>query len=317
MKIFVGYAREDAAWLETLGLALNELWFVAVMIDKRAHEFQELGEDWRRAIRGLVKQSDVVLLLISRSWEQSAPCRAEFDDAEAIGKFIVPIAIDATFPIESWPKELSRKDACVLTDPTQRRDELDRLRARLKSLRKRIATLWVKRVMIAAAACLVGWLAFNHFPSPSPLPPPDSIPAPWIDPAPRTVDCKDHQSQRSLVRRADIGSLEKLKCLTEHHCTQNSASFEQSSKNEYCALLTLHRMQIYLDQQWSAASQDPFATTVPVDQVAGKVMDPPAFEVHCTEAASVAPWVKFCPETRASRGQANVSESGNRAAHRE
>jgi len=76
-------------------------------------------------------------------------------------------------------------------------------------------------------------------------------------------------------------------------------------------------MQIYLDQQWSAASQDPFATTVPVDQVAGKVMDPPAFEVHCTKAASVAPWVKFCPETRASRGQANVSESGNRAAHRE
>ncbi len=283
MKIFVGYAREDNAWRETLSLALNELAFVEIMIDKRAHEFDETAEDWRLAIRGLVKRADLVLLLISKSWEQSVPCRAEFDDAEAMGKPIIPIAIDAAFPIESWPKELSRNDACVLTDPSQRRDELDRLRAKLRirhrNQRRHYGAMIAKSAAIVTILAGTGyWTYRGFFPPPDPKPP-VTVPQPFLP----TSNCANSTAKEELMGRRNANAFEKFQCLTEFHCAGATVEVDEATKSEYCIYHAMVDYEVFDRRKelknWNLAT----AQTV------------------CSSGTGELPWTKHCLWVRANR----------------
>lgn len=288
MKIFVGYAREDARWLETIRLAISPLGFVELMIDKGAHKYVEKSGLWRRDIRGMVQKSHLVMVLVSRNWAESKQCWDEFEEAEALGKLILPIAIDPDFPIEEWPDAVNINDAVVLADGPGKREEFDRLRAILQRVRadqRKRFTMRSAKYSAVAAAVVVLTLAVSHF-----LPPLQSK--------------DDGLANESYEDHSQCGNLAVLSRETVRLCANGEFYSDHLEIEGYCKQVVMHRFALWAAEHTRCRYADPFKLPVPRDQLVGKRLgseysgslrdaDCPG-NSHSYDASNSAPWKKYC-----------------------
>lgn len=85
-KVFISYAREDAAFVERLEAVLKQRG-VAPLIDKtEIYAF----DDWWKRIETVISQSDSVVFVISPDSVSSEVCRKEIAFADSLNKRLAP-----------------------------------------------------------------------------------------------------------------------------------------------------------------------------------------------------------------------------------
>ncbi len=87
LRVFVSYSRDDLAFADQLVAALEPCGFDPT-IDR--HDITG-GEDWERRLGALIRDADTVVFVLSPSSVISARCKWEVEQAQALGKRILPI----------------------------------------------------------------------------------------------------------------------------------------------------------------------------------------------------------------------------------
>ncbi len=157
-RVFISYAREDAATAEWLFEELIGMGFT-VYLDTRG---TLAGEQFLSVIVEHLRRSDAVLALISEHSSSSAWCQAELYYAHALRRTILPIRIDPGRDI-AMPAPLDllqRKTQFVpLASEGDRETVVVAVRERFRVVRRRAYLRWAQR--IAAVLVLVGLLAWG------------------------------------------------------------------------------------------------------------------------------------------------------------
>ena len=174
-KLFVSYARENRSAIDDLVAALatlgHETW-----VDRSLHG----GQDWWREILSRIKECDALLVVVSAHSLNSAACSREFEWAQALGKPVLPIAVD------QLPAALPTRVAMLQIIDYSRHDH-------------------------QAALALAGGLAAlpPTPPLPDPLPEPPTAPlsdlTSILDEVSRPGPI-DHERQREICRRLETAS---------------------------------------------------------------------------------------------------------------
>ena len=102
-RIFISYSRKDSDFAERLRDDLAEREFEAYL-DK--HDIRP-GEPWQERLSGLITRADVVIFCLSPNSVTSEICDWEVNEAERIGKRLLPVVIAETDP-EKTPGRLKR-----------------------------------------------------------------------------------------------------------------------------------------------------------------------------------------------------------------
>lgn len=101
MRIFISYAREDKSDVEKLIVnELNETNHQVFIDDKL-----KVGEEWKPQLLNAIRTSDALIYAISPDSLKSEWCQWELEQAEKVGKSIVPILLKVTSNI---PDNLSK-----------------------------------------------------------------------------------------------------------------------------------------------------------------------------------------------------------------
>lgn len=112
-QIFISYARENkrkvAELVEHLGILDHQTW-----LDSRLGG----GEDWWSEILRRITACDVFIPIISHDALNSEACRREFDWAAALGKPVLPVAVEPT--PTALPTHLSRRQIVDYSNRDQR-----------------------------------------------------------------------------------------------------------------------------------------------------------------------------------------------------
>ncbi len=104
VDFFVSYAREDLRAVGELVRGLRALGR-EVWVDL---EGLYAGEAWWPSLCRAIGSAQVVVFVLSPHWLQSGPCRSEYEQAEAGGKRIVPLALQ-DIDASQLPEGLSRR----------------------------------------------------------------------------------------------------------------------------------------------------------------------------------------------------------------
>lgn len=102
-SVFISYSRKDAAFAERLRIALDEQGFRA-FLDK--HDILP-GEPWQKRLAGLIATADCVVFLLTPDSVNSPVCDWEVNEAERLGKRILPVVARAPDP-DKTPGRLRR-----------------------------------------------------------------------------------------------------------------------------------------------------------------------------------------------------------------
>ena len=112
-KVFVSYARVNRSDVDQLvghlGVLGCQTW-----VDSSLHG----GQEWWDAILQQIADCDVFLAIISRDALNSVACRREFDWAEALGKPVLPVAVEP--PPTALPRRFSMRQIVDYSNPGQR-----------------------------------------------------------------------------------------------------------------------------------------------------------------------------------------------------
>jgi hypothetical protein len=169
-KVFVSYARANRPHVEQLvehlGVLDCQTWFDSSLRG---------GQDWWEQILDRITDCDVFIAIISREALNSVACEREFDWAEALGKPVLPVALQP--PSQALPQRFSRRQIVDYSNSANR----DR-----------------------AALILAGGL--NALPGapalPEPLPEPPSAPLSYLTELVDRVSTPgflDHDQQRQII----------------------------------------------------------------------------------------------------------------------
>jgi hypothetical protein len=173
-KLFVSYARGNKRDIDQLvdhlGIVGYQTW-----VDTSLRG----GQDWWQEILGRIADCDVFIAIISREALSSTACKRELDWAEALGKPVLPVAVEP--PPSALPRRFSMRQIIDYSDLESR----DR-----------------------AALALAGGLAALRAAPPLPDPLPDAPQAPLsylTDPIDQVAqaDSLDHEKQRQIVSRLE------------------------------------------------------------------------------------------------------------------
>ena len=102
-RIFISYSRKDSAFAERLRDGLIARQFEAYL-DK--HDIRP-GEPWQERIGGLITRADMVIFCLSPNFVASKICDWEVNEAERVGKRLLPIVLEDADP-EKTPGRLKR-----------------------------------------------------------------------------------------------------------------------------------------------------------------------------------------------------------------
>ena len=112
-KVFVSYARANRPHVEQLvehlGVLDCQTWFDSSLRG---------GQDWWEQILDRITDCDVFIAIISREALNSVACRREFDWADALGKPVLPVALQP--PSQALPQRFSRRQIVGYSDPANR-----------------------------------------------------------------------------------------------------------------------------------------------------------------------------------------------------
>lgn len=112
MRVFLSYSRMDLPAAEKLRRELMDVDFEAYLDQ---HDISK-GEPWRERLAGLIQNADVMLFLISPDSISSEVCDWEINEAERLGKRLIPVVIRDT-PNVKVPARLSRLNFVFLDQP--------------------------------------------------------------------------------------------------------------------------------------------------------------------------------------------------------
>lgn len=171
-KFFVSYARQNKRVIDELVGDLRILGF-ETWVDSALRG----GQDWWQVILSQIADCDAFIAIVSRDALNSEACRREFDWAEALGKPVLPVAVE---PVpRALPGRYSRRQIVDYSQPGQR-----------------------------AALTLAGGLsALPRAPSlPDPLPDPPNAPLSYLTDLVDQVgqsDFLDQEQQREIVHQLE------------------------------------------------------------------------------------------------------------------
>src|SRR5262245_43505526 len=87
LRVFISYSRDDLYFADQLDVALNACGFECV-IDRHGIPG---GEDWKRRLGGMIREADTVVFVLSPTSANSQICAWEVEQAERLGKRILPV----------------------------------------------------------------------------------------------------------------------------------------------------------------------------------------------------------------------------------
>jgi TIR domain len=112
-KVFVSYARANrphvGQLVEHLGVLDCQTWFDSSLRG---------GQDWWEQILDRITDCDVFIAIISREALNSVACEREFDWAEALGKPVLPVALER--PSQALPLRFSRRQIVDYSETANR-----------------------------------------------------------------------------------------------------------------------------------------------------------------------------------------------------
>ncbi|MFH1987894.1 MAG: TIR domain-containing protein [Pseudomonadota bacterium] len=126
-KVFISYSRKDSLFAERLRDALLERGLDA-FLDKNDIA---PGEPWRERLNALIVAADVVIFGVSPHSIESSICDWEVNEAERLGKRVLPVVARQTDP-ETVPGRLNRLNFLFLIEESQWRSELPKLQAAIE-----------------------------------------------------------------------------------------------------------------------------------------------------------------------------------------
>jgi TIR domain len=110
-KLFVSYARENKRDVDQLVEHLSDLgyetWFDSSLRG---------GQDWWEEILRRITDCDVFIAIISRDALDSTACRHEFEWAEALGKPVLPVAVEPVAQ-NALPRRFATRQIIDYSDP--------------------------------------------------------------------------------------------------------------------------------------------------------------------------------------------------------
>jgi len=101
-SIFISYSREDSDQLQTISEDCEAMGHT-VWIDKELKG----GQNWWDQILSRIRESDIILFILSDASVNSEACKREFSYAGALGKAIIPIQVSAKISINLLPEEIA------------------------------------------------------------------------------------------------------------------------------------------------------------------------------------------------------------------
>ena len=112
MRVFVSYARKDAAFVDRLHDSLEEDPRLNVLRDT-----QDImaSEAWWNRIKNLVRSSDAVIFVLSSNWLESRISTMELEHAAGLNKQIIPVILNET-PLDDIPKALKKLNFIKFVD---------------------------------------------------------------------------------------------------------------------------------------------------------------------------------------------------------
>lgn len=128
MRVFLSYSRRDLPAAEKLRRELMDADFEAYLDQ---HDISK-GEPWRERLAGLIQNADVMLFLISPDSISSEVCDWEINEAERLGKRLIPVVIRDT-PNRTVPARLGRLNFVFLDQPVRYPSEFSGLLEALKA----------------------------------------------------------------------------------------------------------------------------------------------------------------------------------------
>jgi TIR domain len=87
LRVFISYSRDDLKFADQLDAALNAYGFECV-IDRHGISG---GEEWKRRLGSLISEADTVVFVLSPTSANSEICTWEVEEAERLGKRILPV----------------------------------------------------------------------------------------------------------------------------------------------------------------------------------------------------------------------------------
>src|SRR6516162_9890741 len=87
LRVFISYSRDDLKFADQLDDALNACGFEC-LIDRHGISG---GEDWKRRLGNLIRESDTAVFLLSPTSARSEICDWEVEEAARLGKRIIPV----------------------------------------------------------------------------------------------------------------------------------------------------------------------------------------------------------------------------------
>jgi hypothetical protein len=126
-KVFISCARQNERDIDQLVEHLRVLG-CDTWVDTSLHG----GQDWWGEVLRQIEDCDVFIAIISREALNSVACEREFDWAEALGKPVLPVAVEP--PTTALPRRYSRRQVVDYSDPADRDRAARRLGGGLLSL---------------------------------------------------------------------------------------------------------------------------------------------------------------------------------------
>jgi len=126
-RVFISYSRVDSSFAEKLRDHLNGDGCEACL---DVHDIAK-GESWRTRLQGLIERSDTVMFLISPDSVKSEICDWEVNQAELLGKRILPIVCRATED-QDIPQRLRRLNFTFLHIKEEYKKEYSKLLVALR-----------------------------------------------------------------------------------------------------------------------------------------------------------------------------------------
>jgi hypothetical protein len=102
--IFISYQRKDLSIVKKLAQVLEKSGKYTLWYDQNL----KAGQNWWDEIIRNIQEADIVILVLSRSYLTSTPCELERGYANALGKAIIPLQVDAKLQYPSLPKDISK-----------------------------------------------------------------------------------------------------------------------------------------------------------------------------------------------------------------
>ena len=87
LSVFISYSRDDLTFTDQLDAALGIVGF-AIMLDRHGISG---GEDWKRRLGNMIRDADTVVFVLSPTSAVSKICAWEVEEAERLGKRIIPV----------------------------------------------------------------------------------------------------------------------------------------------------------------------------------------------------------------------------------